>query len=114
MKKLFTASLLMSLLLMNASFSDAVPRKRLDPGLKMCRILTFYNSGWVSNGNKIFKNSCKSCHYRGNDKEAPFLYTESKTPRGWNRVFHKKYPKCAQDGSWVGWPWEAQLRSFFS
>lgn len=100
MKRLFIMSLLMFLFLMNASFSCAVPKKRFDPGAKMCRILTFYNSGWISDGSQIFKETCKSCHYKGNDKGAPFLHTESKNSQGWNRVFYKKYPKCAKDGSW--------------
>jgi len=84
----------------NANFSFAATAKRLDMGTGMCRELNFNNSGWVSEGHVIFKNSCKSCHRRGNDKKARFLETESTTSEGWNRFFYKKYSKCAKDGSW--------------
>jgi hypothetical protein len=81
---------------------QASPRKRFDEETQTCRILDFYNSGWVSEGSKIFAESCKNCHYRENDKGAKFLYSESKTMKGWNRVFNKKYPQCAKDGYWSG------------
>ena len=80
---------------------QATPKKRLDEATQTCRILDFYNSGWVSDGNKIFTESCKNCHYRDNDKGATFLHSESKTMTGWNRVFYQKYPQCAKDGSWA-------------
>ena len=81
---------------------QATPKKRFDEETQTCRILDFYNSGWVSDGSKIFAESCKNCHYRENDKGAKFLYSESKTMKGWNRVFNKKYPQCAKDGYWSG------------
>ncbi|MBU0673108.1 MAG: hypothetical protein KJ950_00525 [Proteobacteria bacterium] len=84
------------------ALAQASPKKRLDPVTKTCRILTFYNSGWVSEGNKIFSNSCKNCHARENDQGAPFLHSESKTMSGWNRVFAERYPKCAEQGFWKG------------
>ncbi len=85
----------------NASFSFAATPKRLDMGTGMCRELNFNNSGWVSEGHDIFKNNCKSCHRRGNDKGAPFLETESTTAEGWNRFFYRRQAKCAKDGSWT-------------
>lgn len=81
--------------------SQATPRKRLNEATQVCRILTFYNSGWVSEGSKIFAGSCKTCHYRGNDQGASFLHSESKTMTAWNRVFLERYPKCARDGQWA-------------
>ena len=79
--------------------ASARPDKRLDPTTKQCRIFTF-DTEWWGSGSKIFQEKCKSCHFRGNDKGAPFLHSESKSPKAWNRVFFKKYPKCAKDGSW--------------
>lgn len=78
----------------------ASPSKRLDPLTGTWRPLTFENAGWASKGAKIFKNFCKSCHDRGNDKKAPFLYTESFPSKGWNRVFADRWPKCAKSGVW--------------
>lgn len=80
--------------------SQATPKKRLDEATQVCRILTFQNSGWASEGSKIFAKSCKSCHTRDNDKGATFLHSESKTMKAWNRVFLEKYPQCAKDGQW--------------
>ncbi|MCK9294589.1 MAG: cytochrome c [Desulfobulbaceae bacterium] len=82
-----------------AAVGQASPVKRFDPGTQTCRILGF-DSMWWGDGAKIFQNNCKSCHYRGNDKGAKFLYAESKSPEAWNRVFFQKYPQCAKDGSW--------------
>ncbi|MBU0483333.1 MAG: cytochrome c [Proteobacteria bacterium] len=93
------STLLVAILALPAT-SEATPKKRLDEATQTCRILTFYNSGWASPGSKIFKKSCKSCHYQGNDKGAPFLYSESKSMKGWNRVFLTRYPECAKNGSW--------------
>ena len=83
-----------------AATLQASPSKRLDPLTNTCRILNFYTAGWKSPGAKIWKASCKSCHRRGNTVGAPFLHTESKTPKGWTRVFVKRYPKCARTGKW--------------
>jgi hypothetical protein len=99
-----TAFLIMTVMI--AVFSvpatgQATPKKRFDEETQTCRILDFYNSGWVSDGSKIFAESCKNCHYRENDKGAKFLHSESKTMKGWNRVFYKKYPQCAKDGYWA-------------
>jgi len=68
---------------------DASPTKRCDETTGTCRIFT-HKSLWE--GFKVFRHTCKSCHHRGNDKHAKFLHTESKTMKGWNRVFAKRYP----------------------
>jgi len=82
------------------ALSQATPKKRLDEATQVCRILDFYNSGWVSDGAKVFQNSCKNCHYRDNEQGATFLHSESKTMKAWNRVFFEKYPQCAREGQW--------------
>jgi len=81
--------------------AQASPGKRFDEKTQSCRVLTFYNSGWVSEGSKIFHASCQTCHAQGNNQGAPFLYSESKSMKAWNRVFTERYPKCAQIGSWA-------------
>ena len=81
--------------------ASATPRYRYDEATQSCRVLDFFNSGWVSEGSRIFEDSCKKCHFKGNDKGAPFLYSESKTMNGWNRVFLKKYPQCFKNGEWA-------------
>lgn len=81
--------------------AQASPAKRFDEKTQTCRILTFHNSGWASAGSRIFQESCKNCHYQGNDRNAPFLHAESKSMKGWNRVFFTRYPKCAQAGEWA-------------
>lgn len=96
----FLTAILLTLLVLPAT-GQATPKKRLDEATQTCRILDFYNSGWVSEGSDIFSNSCKNCHYRDNDKEASFLHSESKTMKAWNRVFFEKYPECAKRGEWA-------------
>jgi len=81
--------------------AQASPGKRFDERTQSCRFLNTYNSGWSSEGARIFKASCKSCHFRGNDRSAPFLHSESKGMKGWNRVFAERYPKCAKNGAWA-------------
>jgi hypothetical protein len=81
--------------------AHATPKKRLDERTQVCRILDFYNSGWASEGSKIFEESCKKCHYRGNDQGATFLHSEAKSMKAWNRVFFERYPKCAKSGEWA-------------
>lgn len=90
------------------SVGHASPKKRFDPGTKTCRVFN-NDSMWWGKGAQIFKSNCKTCHVRGNDKGAPFLYSESKSPKGWNRVFFKKYPQCAKDGSWANLTLNDQL-----
>ena len=83
----------------------ARPGSRYDESTKSCRIISAAPLDWDSQeygaGGKVFKSLCKSCHVKNNNKNAPFLWVESKTSAGWNRVFAEKYPKCAQDGSWA-------------
>lgn len=99
-----SASLVMAVaatLAVGLSSAQASPGKRFDERTQSCRILDFYNSGWASEGSRIFQSACKSCHYQGNDQGAPFLYSESKSMKGWNRVFTERYPKCAKSGAWA-------------
>jgi hypothetical protein len=83
----------------------AAPKKRLDSRTGTCRVLSSGPLEWESlpwgKGGKGFKQVCKSCHTRSNKIEAPFLWEESKTAKGWNRVFATQRAKCAQDGSWA-------------
>ncbi len=95
------AATLAATILLGLATAEASPRKRLDDRTQVCRILDFYNSGWASEGSNIFQESCKNCHHRGNDKGATFLYSESKSMKGWNRVFFERYPQCAKNGEWA-------------
>jgi hypothetical protein len=83
---------------------QARPSKRYDKRTEMCRMLTKGKLDWESDkwglGAQKFREVCKSCHTRDNDKGAPFLYTESFSSEGWNQVFAKQRKKCARDGSW--------------
>jgi len=97
MRRFRVVFMMVSALLLVSALVWASPTKRLDPGTQMCRIFTQPN---LWQGYEIYTTSCKSCHFTGNAKGASFLYTESKIMKGWNRVFWKKYPKCAKDGSW--------------
>lgn len=81
------------------SYAGEEDLKRYDPASKSCRILGF-DSFWYGKGGRLFEQKCKVCHTRKNNENAPFLHTESKSPRGWTRVFFTKYPKCAQTGAW--------------
>lgn len=91
--------LILLMLMMVAGVADARPGKRFDAATKSCRLLGF-DANWWGSGNKIFQQKCKTCHSRASEKGAPFLHAESKTPRGWNRVFARRYPDCAQNGKW--------------
>lgn len=71
---------------------------RFDPATMSSRALEYKNT---LAGYKLFRSNCKSCHYRGNDKGAQFLDTDSRTMRGWNAVFFKKNVRCAKDGTWA-------------
>ena len=72
---------------------------RYDPINKTCRKLG-HDSFWYGKGRHLFDQKCKTCHTRKNRVEAPFLYSESKTPKGWTRVFATRFPKCAKTGKW--------------
>lgn len=72
---------------------------RFDPTTQSSRALEYKNT-WA--GYRLYQNNCKSCHFRGNNKGARFLDTDSRTMRGWNAIFSKKNVPCARDGSWAG------------
>ena len=82
----------------------ARPAKRYDKGTEMCRLIDKGKLDWQTEpwgvGGIKFREVCKSCHTRDNDKGAPFLYMESFSSEGWNQVFAKRRKKCARDGSW--------------
>jgi len=83
---------------------EARPGKRFDKNTQMCRILNSGDLDWESDhwglGAVKFKEVCKSCHNRNNDKGASFLYMESYGSTGWNNVFARRQKKCARDGFW--------------
>jgi hypothetical protein len=101
-----TVILLTSLLIFGWTIGtiQARPNKRFDQGTQMCRFIAQGKLDWASEpwgtGGIKFREVCKSCHNRNNDKGAPFLYSESISPEGWNKVFSKRRKKCARDGSW--------------
>lgn len=101
MKKIFAVALVAGLIALGGKATAADEKAgggfRFDPVSQTSRPLLFKNL-WA--GFKVFENSCKSCHHKGNNAGAPFLHTESKNMRAWNRVFFEKYPKCAGNGSW--------------
>ena len=87
-----------------ATQANARPAHRFDAATNTCRDLSNGQADWDSRpwgaGGIFFRKVCKSCHTRNNNKGAPFLWVESKTSKGWNRVFHKRYPLCAKNDSW--------------
>lgn len=100
MKKNGAIALGVVLLLVTAGTVRAEPvMQRFDQLTQTCRAFTMDNV-WA--GYAAFRNVCKGCHARNNSANAPFLYSESKTQKGWSRVFSKMYPGCAKDGSWAG------------
>ncbi len=94
-------ALLCLLLCYSFSLSCAAAKEltRYDPITKSCRILGF-DSFWGGKGRRLFDQKCRACHSKSNSANAPFLHAESKSPKGWTRVFFTKYPKCAQTGAW--------------
>ncbi len=84
--------------------AEANPTTRYDATTDSCRVLDHGPLEWASRpygeGGKEFRKVCQGCHYKGNDKGAPFLWTESKSSKAWDRVFAERYPKCAKNGSW--------------
>lgn len=86
------------LIMLVATAVSARPDKRPDPVTKTCRIFT---PEAIAEGAQLFRSLCKGCHARDNDVGAPFLHSESKISRAWNRAFAQRYPACAQDGSWA-------------
>lgn len=65
-----------------------------------CRRILGAEALWWREGRKLYQSNCRSCHQRNNDVGASFLHVESKTQRGWDQVFVKRYSKCAKNGSW--------------
>ncbi len=82
----------------------ASPGHRYDYTTKSCRSFADGHAEWDSRpwgeGGKVFRVVCKKCHSRGKNEDAPFLYVESKTSKGWNRVFAEHKVKCAKAGAW--------------
>lgn len=93
---------------------NARPQIRHDEGTGTCRIIGEGPLEWESRswgeGGQLFKKVCQSCHSRNNASGAPFLWVESKTSKGWNRIFAKRYPECARNGAWNGLSREQLLR----
>lgn len=85
-------------LLLVATAVLARPAKRYDPGSQSCRM---FSPTTIEEGRQLFKDTCKTCHSRDNTAGAPFLHSESKISKAWNRVFEQRFPLCAQNGSWA-------------
>ena len=98
MRKRFLMAAVGVSLVMAATVVLARPAKRLDPGTQTCRIFT---PASIAEGRQLFKDVCKSCHSRDNTVGAPFVHSESKISRAWNRVFETRFPACAKDGAWA-------------
>ncbi len=94
--KVFVTGAVLFVAVLAFSMASATPGKRHDAVTDTCRTITADN---VQQGYRLFKDNCKACHNRKND-QVSFLYNESKTPKAWDRVFFKRYPQCARDGSW--------------
>ncbi len=105
MKQLFIGMFCVAVLAATSFSVSATPQKRYDENTGSCRILDSGPLEWESRawgqGGKGFKQVCKSCHTRGNDKGARYLYEESKSSKGWNRIFTTRRAECAKDGSWA-------------
>jgi len=83
---------------------EARPGKRYDERTQMCRFIADGQLDWESEpwglGGIKFREVCKNCHTRNNDKGAPFIHNESYSSAGWNSIFAKRRKKCARDGAW--------------
>ena len=99
MKRILVCCVTLSLSFMFLNNVSASPTKRFDEATKTCRTFD-QDSFWWGTGAQAFRSSCKPCHTRNNTEDGPFLHSESKTSRGWDRVFFEKYPQCAKDGHW--------------
>jgi len=88
---------IIGVLVTTAAVVAASSMRRFDARTQTCRVFTRENA---MAGYLTFHGVCKSCHSRENNKGAPFLHSESKTQRGWSRVFEEMYPECAKNGSW--------------
>jgi hypothetical protein len=105
MKQLFIGMICAFALAATALSVSARPQKRFDEKTGTCRVLNSGPLDWESlpwgQGGKGFKQVCKSCHSRDNNKGARYLWEESKSSKGWNRIFANMRAECAQDGSWA-------------
>lgn len=105
MKRLLILAICFTVLAGTALSVSATPKKRYDKNTGSCRILDKGPLEWESlpwgQGGKGFKQVCKSCHSRDNDKGARYLWEESKSSKGWNRIFATMRAECAKDGSWA-------------
>ena len=114
MNKLCVMLVAFALLTPFAPQVSARPAHRFDAATNTCRDLSKGQADWDSRpwgeGGKLFRKVCKSCHNRKNDMGAPFLWAESKTSKGWNRVFFKKKSNCAKNGSWQNITLKQQLK----
>jgi len=97
MRKQFLMAAIGVSLLFVATAVLARPAKRFDPGSQSCRM---FSPTTIEEGRQLFKDNCKACHSRDNTAGAPFLHSESKISKAWNRIFEKRVPLCAQNGSW--------------
>ena len=95
------------LMVMVAAGVSARPAKRLDPATQTCRVFT---PTTIEEGRQLFQSVCKSCHSRDNTAGAPFVHSESKISRAWNRVFEQRYPACAKTGAWAALSDEQLMR----
>ncbi len=104
--KFFIITVIPFALVMFFTLSHATPKKRYDQGTKTCRKLTMEND---LAGYRVFRKFCKKCHNRLTET-ANFLYSESKTPDAWNRLFFEKYASCAKQGLWQKMGLDDQLK----
>lgn len=104
MKKLIFAAACILLTGMITTVVMARPAKRYDAKTQSCRVLDTGPLEWESlpwgKGGKGFQQVCQSCHSSKNEGKAPFLFTEIKSGKGWNRIFAERRVECARDGSW--------------
>ena len=107
MRKRFLLPMIGVSLILTATMALARPSKRLDPATQSCR---FFTPTTIEEGKQLFKSVCKSCHSRDNTAGAPFLHSESKISKAWNRVFATRYPACAKDGAWAALSDEQLMR----
>lgn len=91
-KTMFVVGIIVAMISLGIPMAHARPDQRYDAGSQTTRDLLLSNR---RAGYTIFRNFCKSCHSRENEK-APFLHTESQTMNGWNTVFYNKHPQCAK------------------
>ncbi len=70
---------------------------RFAPITQTSRPLVYKN---LRAGYLLYKQNCKSCHFRGNGKGATYFHESSKTMRSWNRVLFKQKVSCAKSGEW--------------